>query len=90
MREAPTIKRGIRHHNLILRVSRYLAEKGPNNTTAILEHINNTTRHGSTMNELGNVLAKCGYFRKAGSTQGRSLGSGHYDIVIWDIEVKEE
>jgi len=89
MRNAPIIPKGIRHHRLISKVSKYLAETGPQNSTAILEHVNTTSRHGSTMHELGNVLAKCGYFNKVGTESQRSVGSGHYSIIVWDIEVKE-
>jgi len=89
MREVPIIKKKIRHYKLISKVARYLAETGPQNTTAICEHVNVTSRHGTTMNELGNVLAKCGYFDKVGFEEQRSIGSGHYKILVWDIGVKE-
>ena len=85
MRDAPEVKKKIRHYKLISKVVKYLAETGPQNTTAICGHVNTTTRHGTTMNELGNVLAKCGYFRKAGVDEQLSIGSGHYKIIVWDI-----
>ena len=42
----------------------YLRENGAKSTTEIKDHLNQRTRHGTTMNQLGNILAKCSEFRK--------------------------
>ena len=42
----------------------YMREKGEVTTTDILEHVNNTLRHGTTMNQLGNILGKSSLFVK--------------------------
>ena len=39
------------------KIKKFLAEK-PRNTAEILEHINSTMRHGTTSQQLGNVLSK--------------------------------
>ena len=39
------------------KIKAFLAER-PRNTAEILEHINSTMRHGTTSQQLGNVLSK--------------------------------
>ena len=86
MRQAPEIPPKIRHVRLITKVAKYLAEVGPKNSREILEFVNTTSRHGSSMNELGNVLAKTRFFRKCNYMERvASYQSGSYDIEVWDI-----
>jgi len=91
MRKVPEIPKRTRHIRLIKKVANYLAEVGPKNSREILEYVNTTTRHGSSMNELGNVLAKCGYFKKCNHMERvASYQSGSYAIEVWDIVEVEE
>ena len=50
MRQAPEIPPKIRHVRLITKVANYLAKVGPKNSREILEFVNTTSRHGSSMN----------------------------------------
>ena len=40
------------------KIKKFLDLKGEANTTEILEHVNSTMRHGTTPQQLGNVLSK--------------------------------
>ena len=40
------------------KIKKFLDFKGEANTTEILEHVNSTMRHGTTPQQLGNVLSK--------------------------------
>lgn len=42
----------------------YMREKGEGTTADILEYVNENSRHGTTMNQLGNILAKSKVFVK--------------------------
>ena len=65
------------------RIKRFLAEKGEANTTEILEHVNTTTRHGTTPQQLGNVLSKDKDIVKVGYIKRSGILSGGYDICEW-------
>ena len=57
---------------------------GPASTQEILEVYNGVTRHGTTPQQLGNVLSKDEHIIKIGSitTSGSGL-SGKYTICMW-------
>ena len=40
------------------KIKKFLHSRGEANTTEILEHVNTTMRHGTTPQQLGNVLSK--------------------------------
>ena len=40
------------------KIKKFLNDRGEANTTEILEHVNSTMRHGTTPQQLGNVLSK--------------------------------
>lgn len=40
------------------KIKKFLDVRGEANTTEILEHVNSTMRHGTTPQQLGNVLSK--------------------------------
>ena len=65
-------------------IKRFLQD-GPHNTIEILDHINKSTKHGTTVNTLTNVLGKnksC--FRVTGTEfGGRSLKARK--IIIWSL-----
>ena len=57
------------------KIKKFLDERGQANTTEILEHVNSTMRHGTTPQQLGNVLSKDKDIRKIATTERRcSLG----------------
>ena len=60
----------------------FLAER-PRNTAEILEHINSTMRHGTTSQQLGNVLSKDKDIVKVGYIKRSGILSGGYDICEW-------
>jgi len=65
-----------------------LAENGPTDIHAIMEHINNVMRNGTTTNQLGNVLSRDKRFVVCGMTRVDSMLSGSHEITVWDL--KEE
>ncbi len=69
------------------KVKRYL-EKGPKSSIEILDMINNSCRHGSTMQQLGNVLAKDIDIIKIGYVKRGGLVSGTYNIAEWALKDK--
>ena len=62
----------------------YMREKGEVTTTDILEHVNNTLRHGTTMNQLGNILGKSSLFVKTGYID-ESLSNNRNRICSWRL-----
>jgi len=59
-------------------------EAGPANTHELLVFYNVATRHGTTNQQLGNVLSKDSNIVKVGTIRtGRSMLSGNYDICVW-------
>ena len=66
------------------RVKQYLSN-GPKTTTEILEHINETTRHGTTTQQLGNVLSKDKDITKVGYVNRAGVRYGHYKVCQWDL-----
>jgi len=67
------------------RIKRYLEIHGACNTQQILEHINSTMRHGTTPQQLGNVLAKDKDIVKISSTRRAGTLSGSYQICVWAL-----
>ena len=60
-------------------------EAGPASTQEILNVYNTATRHGTTPQQLGNVLSKDEHIIKVGSTTVLGSGlSGRYSICVWD------
>ena len=70
------------------KIKKFLNVRGEANTTEILEHVNSTMRHGTTPQQLGNVLSKNKDFRKVGMAMRAGILSGSYEVVVWDL-VKE-
>jgi hypothetical protein len=64
------------------KIKKFLAER-PRNTAEILEHINSTMRHGTTSQQLGNVLSKDKDIVKVGYIKRSGILSGGYDICEW-------
>ena len=55
------------------------------NTTEILEHVNTTMRHGTTPQQLGNVLSKDKDIMKVSTTKRGGALSGRYEICVWQL-----
>lgn len=66
------------------KIKAFLAER-PRNTAEILEHINTTMRHGTTSQQLGNVLSKDKEIVKVGYIKRSGILSGGYDICEWSV-----
>ena len=64
------------------KISDYLSP-GPRNSAEILEHINSTMKHGTTSQQLGNVLSKDKKVIKIGFVKKSGILSGGYDICEW-------
>ncbi len=67
------------------KVKRYL-EKGPKSTIEILDMINNSSRHGTTCQQLGNVLSKDRDIVKIGHVKRDGTVSGTYNICEWALK----
>lgn len=67
------------------RIKRYLQIHGECNTQQILEHINSTMRHGTTPQQLGNVLSKDKDIVKISNTRRAGTLSGSYEICVWAL-----
>ena len=70
-------------------VVRLLGDAGPRNTVQILDHLNARFRWGATMNQLGNIMAKDGRFRKLGTERGGFRGM-RYDVCVWALASHRE
>ncbi len=66
------------------KIKAFLSER-PRNTAEILEHINSTMRHGTTSQQLGNVLSKDKDIVKVGYIKRSGILSGGYDICEWAV-----
>ena len=53
------------------KIKKFLHSRGEANTTEILEHVNTTMRHGTTPQQLGNVLSKDKDIMKVAATKKR-------------------
>jgi len=61
---------------------------GVRNTEQIKNYINENMRHGTTSQQLGNVLSKNPkIIIKAGSVPRQGIISGSYDICSWNINL---
>lgn len=67
------------------KIAKYLENKGKASFTSILTHLNDTTRHGTTSQQLGNILAKNNEFRNCGKVFQKSMLSGGYDVTVWEM-----
>ena len=64
------------------KIKKFLDTKGEANTTEILEHVNSTMRHGTTPQQLGNVLSKDKDIMKIATTKRGGALSGRYEICL--------
>ena len=71
-----------RNHRIKNRIQRFLKVR-PRNTAEILEHVNSTMRHGTTAQQLGDVLSKDKDIVKVGYVKRSGILSDVYDIEEW-------
>ncbi len=67
------------------RIVKYLEEHKEASFTEILLHLNKTTRHGTTSQQLGNVLSKNTEFENSGKVFQESIISGGYEVTVWKL-----
>ena len=79
----PAVIMANRHVKLLSLIVKTLEENGPMSTPSILEVVNTTTRHGTTMFELGNVLAKNPEIEHYGKTWTQSILGDRYEVCVW-------
>ena len=60
---------------------------GARNTDKIKDYINSNLRHGTSSQQLGNVLSKNKVYVKCGTEPVRAIMGGHYDIAQWKIDL---
>ena len=73
------------------KIKKFLHSRGEANTTEILEHVNTTMRHGTTPQQLGNVLSKDNDIMKVSTTkrggalsgENRGLERGIRELVVF-------
>ncbi len=70
-------------------MKKYL-EDGPKNTLEILDMINNSSRHGTTCQQLGNVLSKDRDIIKIEHIRQGGIISGTYNICEWAVKEENE
>ena len=63
-------------------IKNYLQDK-PRNSVEIRDHINSTMRHGTTSQQLGNILSKDKDTFKLGEIIRSGMLSGGYEICEW-------
>ena len=67
------------------KIKKFLDEKGEANTTQILEYVNETMRHGTTPQQLGNVLSKDKDIMKVATTKRGGALSVRYEICVLQL-----
>ena len=75
----------MRTTRLSQKIKKFLDERGEASTTEILEHVNSTMRHGTTPQQLGNVLSKDKDILKVATTKRGGALSGRYEICVWQV-----
>ncbi len=65
-------------------IKRFLKENPRSTTKAIQVHLNSTTRHGCTPNQVTNILAKDPEIKEVGNTRIAGL-IGTYKVNIWEL-----
>jgi len=67
------------------KIKKFLFERGEASSTEIAEYVNSTMRHGTTMQQLGNILSKDRHIMKVGSTIKAGALSGRYEMCVWSL-----
>ena len=67
------------------KIKKFLDVRGEANTTEILEHVNSTMHHGTTPQQLGNVLSKDKDIMKVATPKRGGARAGRYEICVWQL-----
>ena len=69
-------------------IVKLLEKEGKCHTRRIYEHVNDSSRWGATMNQIGNVLAKDKRFRKCDNMVriGNMVGQPKYPVCEWELK----
>jgi len=65
------------------KIKKFLDVRGEANTTEILEHVNSTMRHGTTPQQLGNVLSKHDGLRVLDHEVFQAIVDLHRQVPWW-------
>ncbi len=68
------------------KVKRYLMDHEGSETGKIYDHINETSRWGVTMQQLGNILSKDKDIKQVGTVRKQGALSGRYDMMVWALK----
>ena len=68
----------------------YLAEHGARNTVEICEWLNNHTRDGTSVKQIGPILSREPMFEYVGKEKIKSLMGGSYPVKIWKLRFENE
>ena len=67
-----------------------LLKDGSKNTSEIYTYLNDNTRHGVSMNQLGNILAKAPEIKKTGLQRVlKEIQTGSHENAIWTLNDTE-
>ena len=72
-------------YRLRKRIKEFLAT-GPKSTAEILEHINVTTRYGTTKNQVGNILSGDADIEPVGMVRVVGVKSNSYKVKQWKLK----
>ena len=68
----------------------YLESRGEANTTQIFDHINSKFSWGTSMNQLGNILAKDSRFEKVGFLNNSNSHGFRCRICVWGLKEEKQ
>ena len=72
------------------KITKFLERRKQASFHEIMRHLNDKMRHGTTSNQLGNVLSKNPEYERCGTTHVSSILSGGYEISVWKLAGKED
>lgn len=72
------------------KITEFLKKQKQASFHEIMRYVNDNMRHGTTSNQLGNVLSKNPEYERCGTTYVSSMLSGEYEISIWKLAGKED
>jgi hypothetical protein len=75
------------NNNLLRKRIKNFLKLGPQSTAEIIEHVNNTTRHGTTSPIVVNIVSKDIDIVQIGKTKRLGSRYGSYNIAVWTLKV---
>lgn len=86
MEDRPTGHSMSRTKRMREQIVKLLQAEGKCNTRRVYEHVNDSSKWGATMNQIGNVLAKDKRFVKTADTERvPAFISGGYRVCLWEL-----